>query len=117
MNANEKITANIESHADWRGLVLSEIRGIVLNSNTAIQEEWKWNSPVWSLNGMLYSASAFKKHVSITFFQGAFLDDPDKLFNGNESKNNRSIILKEGDKIDESALKALISNAIDYNMK
>ena len=116
MNASEQIDQYIAGISDWRGEMLARIRQLVLESDVDIAEEWKWGSPVWSHNGLVCSASAFKDHVKINFFQGAVLADPDKLFNaGLEAKKTRAIDFHEGDSINESALKELVRRAVAHN--
>jgi hypothetical protein len=116
MNPSEQIDQYIAGYTDWRGQMLNRLRELVHESDPEIQEEWKWNSPVWSHNGAVCSASAFKKHVGMNFFQGASLEDTDGLFNsGLESKKSRSINFSEGDEIDETAVKFLIHKAVALN--
>jgi hypothetical protein len=116
MRVSEKIDQYIADLADWRGEMLAQLRRLVLETDPGITEEWKWNSPVWSRGKPVCSASAFKTHVGMNFFQGAFLDDPRALFNsGLESKKSRTVKFIEGDAVDEEALKELVRAAIDYN--
>lgn len=118
MTTKEKIDEYINKMTDWRGDYLKQIRELILTACPGIVEEWKWNSPVWSDNGMVCSVGAFKKHVSLTFFKGALLTDKNQLFNsGTDSKNNRSIIYHEGDKINEKALVLLLKEATAANKK
>ncbi len=115
---SEKVSEYIKEISDWRGKLLAEIRNVVLAADKGIVEEWKWNSPVWSKDGLICSASAFKNHVSISFFNGASLEDKDKLFNyGLDSKKMRTIKFEKGDKIKEKELKNLIKEAIEFNSK
>jgi hypothetical protein len=116
MKASEQIDQYIAELTDWRGAVLAQLRRLVLDTDPGIMEEWKWNSPVWTYGKPVCSASAFKTHVGMNFFQGAFLDDPRALFNsGLESKKSRTVKFVEGDAVDEEALKELVRAAIDYN--
>jgi hypothetical protein len=88
----------------------------VLASDPAIVEEWKWNSPVWSKNGPVCSVSAFKKHVGMNFFRGAYLEDRHSVFNaGLESKHSRSIKFEPDDQVDEEAIRELVRSAVDHN--
>ena len=81
-----------------------------------LTEEWKWNTAVWSNNGMVCAAGAFKDHVKLNFFKGASLNDPKRLFNaGLDAKATRAIDFTEGDKIDEPALKVLVRAAVACN--
>lgn len=110
------ITDQITELSDWRGKLLARLRQLVHEALPGITEEWKWGVPVWSLNGPVCSAAAFKDHVKLNFFKGASVADPGKLFNaGFEAKATRAIDFMEGSPIDESALKALIRTAGDYN--
>jgi hypothetical protein len=116
MSAAEKIDTYIADLTDWRGKMVARLRQLILETDPDITEEWKWNSPVWSHGKPVCSASAFKTHVGMNFFQGAFLDDPRALFNsGLESKKSRTVKFVEGDAVDEEALKELVRAAIDYN--
>lgn len=112
-----KIEAMIADLGDWRGRLLTEIRRIIHEVDPEVIEDWKWmGTPVWSHDGMYALANAHKKKVKITFHQGAQLKDPGKLFNAGLTGNRwRAIDLKEGDEIDEAALKTLLQEAIDYN--
>ena len=77
----------------------------------------KWGTAVWTSNGLVCAAGAFKDHVKVNFFKGASLPDPKGLFNaGLEAKGTRAIDFHEGDKIDAPALKALIRTAVAYNL-
>ena len=114
--SSQRITNMIAKLADWRGKLLVQLRKLILEAAPAITEEWKWNAAVWTSDGMICAAGAFKDHVKLNFFKGALLKDPTHLFNaGFEAKATRAIDFSEGDKIDETALKALIREAVAYN--
>lgn len=114
--APQLISEYIGSIDDWRGAMLARIRKIILGAIPDLVEEWKWGSPVWTHNGLVCSASAFKQHVKVNFFQGASLDDPRRLFNaGLDAKVMRSIDYHEGDKIDAVGLGALVKEAVAWN--
>ena len=117
MNATESIDEYISSITDWRGATLASIRKIVRDADPKIVEEWKWRgTPVWSHDGIVCLAKAFKDKVKLTFNLGAHLADPDKLFNSELEGNQwRAIDIYNDDKVNESALKALIRSAVDYN--
>ncbi len=116
MNASEKISEYIKKNHDWRGELIQKIRELIQETQPGIEEEWKWNSPVWSHHGMVCSAGAFKKHVSLTFFKGSELEKETSLFNSPaDSKSTRSIILKEGDVLDNEALTQLLQLAVKKN--
>jgi hypothetical protein len=117
MNPSERIDELIAGLTDWRGKTLAGVRKAILGADREIVEEWKWmGSPVWSRDGMIAVGNAHKDKVKLTFSHGASLSDPDKLFNaGFGGKVWRAIDLFEGDKINASALKHLVREAIAYN--
>ena len=111
------ITHQIAGLTDWRGQRLAQLRQLIHEADPGITEEWKWGTAVWSHHGNVVAAGAFKDHVKLNFFKGAFLADPERLFNaGLEAKATRAIDFHEGDKINASALKKLIRAAIAFNM-
>lgn len=115
-NPSQLITQQIAELGDWRGKLLARLRKLILEADPDITEEWKWGSAVWTHNGLVCSAGAFMDHVKLNFFKGASLKDPTGLFNaGLEAKATRAIDFSEGDKIDASALKALIRTAVAQN--
>ena len=117
MTTSQLIANQIAELADWRGEVLTRLRQLILEAAPDITEEWKWGTPVWSRNGLVCSAAAFKDHVKLNFFKGASLEDPKGLFNsGLDAKATRSIDFSEGSNIDESALKDLVRAALAHNM-
>jgi hypothetical protein len=116
VDSSKKITEYIQNNPDWKGELIRQVRELILKTDPGVQEEWKWNSPVWSMNGMICSISAFKKHVSLTFFRGADLEKETNLFNSQPgSKNTRSIIWKENDELKIEPLQVLIKLAIKKN--
>ena len=119
MSASKRIDKKIADLGDWRGERLAEIRKLVHEVDPEVVEEWKWmGTPVWSHQGMYALANAHKAKVKLTFFHGAELPDPKKLFNAGLTGNKwRAIDFREGDKIDETALKALLREAMAYNTK
>ena len=119
MNPSEQIDQMITGLTDWRGKTFAGIRKAILAADPEIVEEWKWmGSPVWSRDGMIAVANAHKGKVKLTFAHGAQLPDPAKLFNaGLDGNARRAIDFLEGDRVDESALKALVRAAIDYNRR
>jgi len=81
-NASELIDELIANLTDWRGETFADVRRIVRDADPEIIEEWKWmGTPVWSCGGIVCIANAFKGKVKVTFYSGASLADPDKLFN------------------------------------
>jgi len=118
MDASQLIDQRITELTDWRGKAFAQLRKIILATDTGIKEEWKWGTGVWTHNGLVLAVGAMKSAVKVNFFHGASLKDPHKLFNaGLEAKYTRAIDLFEGDKIDGSALKDLIREAVAYNTK
>jgi hypothetical protein len=117
MNANKQIDALIAGLADWRGVALANLRRAIHAADPEIVEEWKWRgAPVFSDNGIVCVAGAFKDKVKLTFYKGANLPDPDKVFNSElEGKQWRAVDLREGDKVDERALKTLVCAAVQLN--
>jgi len=116
MNPSKLIDQQIAELADWRGKTLVKLRKIIHDGDPEMTEEWKWNTAVFSHNGLVLAVAAFKGNVKMNFFQGASLLDPHKLFNaGLEAKKTRAIDFHESDKINEPALKELILAAVDHN--
>ena len=112
MQPSEQIDKRIEELGDWRGEMLAHLRHIIGDAAPELQEAWKWGSPTWVGQGNVLSLGAFKKHVKLTFFKGAALEDARGLFNaGKEAKEMRSIDFEEGDDVDEGALRVLIREA------
>ena len=121
-NASKLLDKRIRELGDWRGKTLSKVRGIIKEADPDIVEEWKWvkptnpGIPVWSHNGDICTGETYKSVVKLTFFKGASLKDPSRLFNSSlEGNARRAIDLHEGEKIDEEALKALIRDAVTLN--
>ncbi|NOK63398.1 MAG: DUF1801 domain-containing protein [Chloroflexi bacterium AL-W] len=116
MNASQRITNQIAELNDWRGKKLAQLHKLILEAAPEITEEWKWDTAVWTQNGLVCSVSAFKDHVKINFFKGASLKDPKNLFNaGLEAKATRAIDFDEDSDLNEPALKELVRAAVDYN--
>jgi hypothetical protein len=122
-HASELIDKRIRELGDWRGKTLSKVRRVIKDADPDIVEEWKWakatspGTPVWSHNGGICTGEAYKNVVKLTFFKGAALNDPSGLFNSSlEGKVRRAIDIKEDDKINESALKHLIREAVALNI-
>lgn len=118
MKPSDQIDSLIEGLKDWRGITLNLIRKIILEADPEIVEEWKWmGSPAWSHKGLVCLANAHKDKVKLTFYNGASLPDPDKLFNnGLEGNKWRAIDFYESDKVNEPLLKRLIQSAVEYNL-
>jgi len=123
-DASKLIDERIRGIGDWRGKTLSTVRGIIKKADPGIVEEWKWvkptspGTPVWSHNGGICTGEIYKTVVKLTFFKGAALKDPAGLFNSSlDGKVRRAIDIKEGDKINEAALKNLIREAVAINTR
>ena len=110
------IDAKIKELGDWRGKMLSRIRALVKEADPEVVEEWKWSVPVWSHDGLICTGETYKNVVKMTFAKGAALTDPSGLFNASlEGNTRRAIDFREGQTIDEKALKALIRAAVTLN--
>jgi len=118
MGASELIDNLIAELPDWRGKIFAEIRRIIREADPEIVEEWKWmGTPVWSHGGIVCVANAFKDKVKLTFYQGASVADPDKLYNnGLAGKQWRTIDYFKDDKIRKLALKTLVRSAVGFNL-
>jgi hypothetical protein len=113
---SQNITNHIAELADWRGTMLARLRQLILDTDPALVEEWKWNTPVWSHHGNVVAAGAFKDHIKLNFFKGAALPDPHGLFNaGLDAKATRAIDIHAGDTINAPALQELIRAAVAQN--
>ena len=116
------IDARIKELSDWRGETLEKVRRLINKADPEVVEEWKWvkrtnpGTPVWSHNGGICTGETYKSVVKLTFFKGAQLKDPKRLFNSSlEGNVRRAIDLHEGDEIDEAAFEALIREAVALN--
>ncbi len=117
-SASKLIGRRIKELGDWRGKTLQRVREIIKEADPEIVEEWKWETPVWSHNGLVCTGETYKNIVKMTFAKGAFLKDPSRLFNSSlEGKVRRAIDIREGDKVNEAALKDLIRAAVALNLK
>jgi len=117
LSATQRIDRKIAALGDWRGERLAQLRALIHDVDPQVVEEWKWmGTPVWSHDGMVALANPHKDKVKLTFFHGAKLKDPAKLFNAGLSGGKwRAIDFHEGDRVDTRALKALLREAIAYN--
>ena len=115
--ASADITKRIQELGDWRGETLARVRQLIHDADPDIQEEWKWmGTPVWSHDGGVCTGESYKQVVKLTFFRGASIEDPMKLFNSSlEGNTRRAIDLREGEKINEAAFKQLIRAAVAAN--
>ena len=112
------IDARIQELGDWRGETLAKLRALIKAADPAVVETWKWRGvPVWEHDGIICTGETYKAVVKMTFAKGASLDDPKGLFNSSlEGNTRRAIDIREGEKIDERALKALIREAVVLNV-
>ena len=117
--ASALIDARIEELGGWRGKMLARVRKLVHQADPDIVEEWKWmGTPVWSHDGIVCTGEAYKEVVKMTFAKGAALKDPSGLFNASLDGNvRRAIDVREGEKLDEAALKALLRAAVALNVE
>lgn len=115
---SEKIDARIAELSDWRGEMLARLRQIIRKADPKVTEEWKWNVPVWSHDGLICTGETYKAVVKLTFAKGASLPDPAGLFNSSlDGKVRRAIDVREGEKLNEKALTALIRAAVALNQQ
>jgi hypothetical protein len=121
-DASTSITKKIQELGDWRGDTLARLRKLIHDADPDIQEEWKWQKPsnpgvpVWSHDGGICTGESYKEVVKLTFFRGASVKDPKKLFNSSlEGSTRRAIDFREGETIDEAAFKQLIRAAVAAN--
>ncbi len=116
-SASVLITQSIAELDDWRGETLGRIRALIKEADPEVVEEWKWGIPVWSHDGIVCTGETYKTHVKTTFAKGASLEDPSGLFNSSlEGNVRRAIDFREGEKINASALKALVRAAVALNV-
>jgi hypothetical protein len=115
-SASELISMRIAELSDWRGETLGRMRKLIKAADPDIVEEWKWMNPVWSRDGIICTGESYKNHVKLTFAKGASLKDPARLFNSSlDGSVRRAIDIHEGDKVDESAFKSLVRQAVAFN--
>jgi len=115
-SSSQLITGKIASLGDWRGQTLARLRDLIHEADPDVAEKWKWGTAVWTHEGLVCSAGAFKDHVKLNFFKGAALDDPEGLFNGGlDAKATRAIDIGEADRVDDSALRSLVRAAVAHN--
>ena len=115
--ASKLISERIAGLADWRGETLATMRALIREADPDVVEEWKWmGTPIWSHDGGICTGESYKSIVKLTFFEGASLKDPAKLFNSSlDGNTRRAIDIHEGEEIDANAFKALIRAAVALN--
>jgi hypothetical protein len=121
-SASQQVDARIKELGDWRGQTLSRVRSLIKEADTGVVEEWKWQKatspgvPVWSHDGGICTGETYKAIVKLTFFKGASLKDPARIFNSSLDGNvRRAIDIHEGEEIDANAFKALVRAAVALN--
>ncbi len=113
---SELISKRILELAGWRGKALKRMRKLIKEAAPGVIEEWKWNIPVWSHDGIICTGESYKDKVKLTFAKGASLKDPARLFNSSLDGNmRRAIDIFEGAVLDEAAFKTLVIEAIAFN--
>jgi len=115
--ASRLIDQRIRDLGGWRGETLARIRALILEADPEMTEEWKWmGTPVWSHHGIVCTGEAYTKVVKLTFARGARIPDPSRLFNSSlEGNTRRAIDIREGEKVDAGAFKALVKAAVAQN--
>ncbi len=118
-SASALIDDRIQELGDWRGKMLARVRDLIHEADPEIVEEWKWmGTPVWSHGGLVCTGETYKSVVKMTFARGAALKDPSRLFNSSLDGNvRRAIDIREGEKVDEAALKDLVRAAVTLNLE
>ena len=115
-SASRLIDQRIRDLEGWRGETLARMRALILEADPEMTEEWKWEVPVWSHNGIVCTGEAYKKAVKLTFARGASLPDPSRLFNSSlEGNTRRAIDIHEGGEVDAAAFKTLVKAAVARN--
>ena len=110
------IDERIRDLSGWRGATLARMRALILEADPTMTEEWKWNVPVWSHDGIVCTGEAYQKAVKLTFARGASIEDPSRLFNSSlEGNTRRAIDIREGEEVDAGAFKALVKAAVARN--
>jgi hypothetical protein len=123
-SASGLIDARIDELGDWRGDTLARVRKLIREADPEIVEMVKWRKPsnrfgvpVWERAGIICTGETYKDKVKLTFASGAALEDPAGLFNSSLDGNvRRAIDVREGDKLNEKALKALVRAAVRLNL-
>jgi hypothetical protein len=115
---SQLIDERIAELGDWRGEMLGQLRALIKQADPEVVEEWKWRGvPVWSHGGIICTGETYKAVVKMTFAKGASLEDPSELFNSSlEGNARRAIDFREGERVDEEALKSLVRAAVTLNM-
>ena len=116
--AADLISKRIAELGDWRGKTLGRMRRLITAADPDVVEEWKWENPVWSHDGIICTGESYKNAVKLTFAKGASLKDPARLFNASLDGNiRRAIDIHEGETVDASAFKTLVRQAVALNSR
>ena len=116
----------IGGDGDWRAETMSRMRALIMEADPEMTEERKWKKPsnamkgvpVWYHDGIVCTGETYAKAVKLTFARGASLSDPSHVFNSSlEGGTRRAIDIREGEKVDASAFKALIKAAVAENTR
>jgi hypothetical protein len=118
------IDAKIASLGDWRGETLARMRKLIHEADTDVVETVKWAKPanpsgvpVWEHDGIISTGEVYRTYVKLTFAHGAALEDPARLFNaGLGGATRRAIDIREDDAVDEAAFRALVREAVAFNL-
>lgn len=117
-SAADLISQRITELDDWRGKTLARMRRLITAADPKVVEEWKWDVPVWSCNGIICTGESYKSVVKLTFARGAALKDPARLFNSSLDGNvRRAIDIREGETVNERAFTALVRHAVAFNAR
>ena len=125
LDASAQIDENLAALDDWRGEALRRMRTLIKEADPDVVEEIKWvkpsnpaGVPTWTHDGIICTGEVYKAYVKLTFMHGASLDDPTGVFNaGFGGGTRRAIDIKEGDKVDAKAFKALVKEAVARNVE
>jgi hypothetical protein len=116
-SATKMIDQRIRELGDWRGSVLKRMRALIHEADPEVVEEWKWQKASWSHDGGICTGESYKEVVKLTFFHGAALKDPARLFNSSlEGNTRRAIDIRKDAPIQEAAFKALMRAAVAFNV-
>ena len=115
-DARQRISERIRELGDWRGERLAQMRALIQEADPGVIEEWKWGIPVWSHDGIVCTGEVYQQVVKLTFAKGASLENPKKLFNSSlEGNTRRAIDIRQDDKVNGAAFKALFMEAVAFN--
>jgi len=115
--ASELIDKKLAELGDWRGDTLTRMRKLIREADPDVVEQWKWmGTPVWAHDGIICTGESYRSVVKLTFAKGASLNDPARVFNSSLDGNvRRAIDIREGEKVDADAFKAIVRAAVALN--